>query len=50
VEGFALSGAATGQHGQAVMPLAWLTAPAAQVRADLGQRRVRRAAGDRELT
>jgi hypothetical protein len=39
VEGFALSGAATGQHGQAAL-LAWLCrAPDAQVRGDLGGRR-----------
>jgi hypothetical protein len=50
VEGFALSGAATGQHGQAAALLAWLCrAPDAQVRADLGQRRVRGAAEDRDL-
>src|SRR2546423_7277969 len=45
VEGFALSGAATGQRGQAVALLAWLCrAPDAPVRADPGgKRRVRRA-------
>jgi hypothetical protein len=52
VEGFALSDAATGQHGQAVALLAWLCrAPDAPVRADPGgKRRVRRAAEDRDLT
>jgi hypothetical protein len=52
VEGFALSDAATGQHGQAVALLAWLCrAPDAQVRADPGgKRRVRRTAEDRDLT
>ena len=43
VEGFALPGAATGQHGQAAALLAWLCrAPDAPARADPGgQRRVR---------
>jgi hypothetical protein len=51
VEGLALPGAATGQHGQAVALLAWLCrAPDAPVRADPGgKRRVRRAAEDRDL-
>ncbi len=51
-EGFALSGAATGQHGQAAALLTWLCrAPGAPVRADLGgRRRVRGAAEDRDLT
>jgi hypothetical protein len=51
-EGFALSGAATGRHGQAAALLAWLAAHRTpRVRADLGgQRRVCRAAGDRDLT
>ena len=52
MEGFALSGAATGQHGQAVALLAWLCrAPDAPARADPGgQRRVRGAGQDRDLT
>ena len=56
VEGSALSGAATGQHGQAARPgsgAAGLAcrAPDAQVRADPGgRRRVRGAAEDRDLT
>ena len=52
VEGFALSGAATGQHGQAAALPAWLAAHQAPRPAQIpgGQRRVRRAAEDRDLT
>ena len=51
VEGFALSGAATGQHGQAAALLAWLAAHRTPRSARISaQRRVRRAAGDRDLT
>jgi hypothetical protein len=49
-EGFALSGAATVQHGQAVTLLPGFAAHPAPRSADLGQRRVRRAAADRDLT
>ena len=49
-EGFALSGAATGQHGQAAALLAWLCrAPDAPVRADPGGQRRVRGADDRDL-